>query len=72
MLFSGLLPESPSSAEVQAHAALVLNVDHDMLLPGPIATRKGDLRFRETDREVLNAHSRYLEIDLNPERIRQL
>jgi ATP-binding cassette, subfamily B, putative efflux pump len=69
MLFSGMLPEAPSSAEVQAHVALVLEVDRDMLMPAPIAIRKGLLRLRDADREVLNVHSRFLEVDLNPERI---
>jgi subfamily B ATP-binding cassette protein MsbA len=69
MLFSGLLPESPSPKQVQAHVALVLNVDRDMLLPGPMATAKSVPHLREADRETLNAHSRYLEVDLNPERI---
>ncbi|HEX2236866.1 MAG TPA: hypothetical protein VHJ19_00535 [Gammaproteobacteria bacterium] len=56
-------------SEVQAHVALVINVGRDMLLGGPITTRKGVLRLRDSDREVLNTHSRFLEVDLNPERI---
>jgi ATP-binding cassette, subfamily B, putative efflux pump len=69
LFLSALLPENPQPADIQAHAVLVLKVDRDMLLPGPITARRRALRLDEAGRALLDQHSRYLELDLNRERI---
>ncbi|MBI4006307.1 MAG: ABC transporter ATP-binding protein [Gammaproteobacteria bacterium] len=69
LYLSALLPDAAEPADIQAHAVLVLNVDQDMLLPAPITARRRTLRLDESERRLLDANSRYLEIDLNPERI---
>ncbi|MBM2830788.1 MAG: multidrug transporter ATP-binding protein [Gammaproteobacteria bacterium] len=69
LYLSALMPEAAAPADIQAHVVLVLNVDQDVLLPAPITARRRALRLDESQRRLLDAHSRYLEIDLNPERI---
>ncbi len=69
LYLSSLLPEPASPAAIEAHAVLVLNIDQDMLLPGPITSRRNAANLDAAQRELLDSHSRYLEVDLNPERI---
>jgi ATP-binding cassette, subfamily B, putative efflux pump len=69
LYLSSLLPDAASPSDIQAHMVLVLNVDQDMLLAGPITSRRGTPQLEDTKRTLLDSHSRYLEIDLNPERI---
>jgi subfamily B ATP-binding cassette protein MsbA len=69
MYLSSLLPESTSPQDIKKYAVLVLSVDQDMLLPGPITERKHSSSLDENERQQINVNSHYLEVDLNPERI---
>ena len=44
---SSLLPESSSPHDIKKYAVLVLSVDQDMLLPGPITLRKNTFGLDE-------------------------
>ncbi len=69
LLLSGLVPDAAQPAEIQSYTVLVLNVDPDMLLSAPVSARKQLLHLADRDRALLDANSRYLEVDLNRERI---
>jgi len=69
MSLSSLLPESTSPQDIKKYAVLVLSVDQDMLLPGPITEGKNSSSLDENERQQINANSHYLEVDLNSERI---
>jgi ABC-type multidrug transport system fused ATPase/permease subunit len=69
LLLSAMIPGSAQPSEIQSQVVLVLNVDRDMLLPAPITARRMMLNISQHDRELLDSNSRYLEIDLNRERI---
>ena len=66
---SSLLPELTGTDDLKEYAVLVLSVDQDMVLPGPV--RLGNMASSpfDVERNQMNANSLYLEVDLNPERI---
>ena len=66
---SSLLPELSSPNDLKKYVILVLSVDRDMLLPGPITESQHSLRVDTTERQAMDSHSHFLEVDLNPERI---
>lgn len=69
LLLAGMMSDPALPAEIQSRAVLVLNVDSDMLLAAPVSARRMILNMAQQDRAVLDSHSRYLEVDLNPERV---
>jgi ABC-type multidrug transport system, ATPase and permease components len=68
-LFSALNLDPTSAPEITEHVVLVLTVDQDMLLPGPIPQRKILRGIGTKDLRRLQAHSRFLEMDVSPKRI---
>ncbi len=72
LLLLRLDPESPPQAQSTDYAVLVLDVDEDMLLPGPIPQRKIPAKLRAQDLHRLQARSYFLEVDLSPKRIQDV
>jgi subfamily B ATP-binding cassette protein MsbA len=66
-VLAGLLPRD-SSAIPDPQSILVIEIDPDMLLAGPIPSRRVPL-LEPGRLAALQRRSRYLETDLNPERI---
>jgi hypothetical protein len=64
LLLLRLNSESPPQAQSTDYAVLVLDVDEDMLLPGPIPQRKIPAKLRSQDLQGLQARSYFLEVDL--------
>jgi hypothetical protein len=72
LLLLRLDSESPPQAQSTDYAVLVLDVDEDMLLPGPIPQRKIPAKLRSQDLQGLQARSYFLEVDLSPKRIQDV
>ena len=72
ILLLRLDPESSPQAQSTDYAVLVLDVDEDMLLPGPIPQSKIPARLRAQDLQGLQARSYFLEVDLSPKRIQDV
>lgn len=72
LLLSGLTSASPDEDPSTAYAVLVLDVDEDMLVPGPIPQRRVPPGLCTRDLHRLQAHSYFLEMDLSPKRIQDV
>lgn len=55
-----------------AYVAVVLDVDEDMLLPAPVPERKLPAGLRSDDIARLQRRSAFLEVDVNPHRVRDV
>lgn len=64
-----LLKETAQETESGGHAVLVLNVDRDLMASAPLPRRRAPASISAADLQRLQAQSRYLEMDLNRERI---
>ena len=64
-----VLEDPNSKMEINKYVILVLSIDPDMLLAGPLVARRVVDSVDERRWKEIDSNTHYLEVDLNPERI---